>query len=356
MTGDAGRRVKISQRVTLADLAAHLKLSKSTDSRVLSQVPAVRSIPLETQQRVIDAARRFNYEANLLARFLQLGKTLNVGVVLPCLTEAYSAQILGGVQDGLGKASYTCVVFQHHRDPSTLDGLEATTRQRNVDGLISISTALTWVPLIPMVTVSWPGKLPLAYNLQLDHVRVARLGLKHLVSKGHRFIALIEGQNESSDAQSRARAIRQEASSLGIDIPDVLVEKLRDAEPLIEPGYAATKRLLASGLTLSAIFAFNDYTAIGSIKSLREAGLRVPKDVSVIGVDNVQPAGYHDPALTTLAQPLPGMGRKAAGLLLELLARRVCLNQPQTVLVRPTLIERASTAHVAQPVDWNVDP
>lgn len=353
MTRTGARRTKVTPRVSLADLAAHLGLSKSTVSRVLSKVPAAKSIPAATQQRVIAAAKELDYEPNLIARLFQQGKTLNVGVVLPCLTEAYSAQILGGIEDALGEATYTCAVFQHHRDSLTLDGLQATSRQRDVDGLITISTALTWVPIVPMVTISWPGKLPLACNVQLDHVQVARLGLKHLMSKGHRRIALIQGQDESSDAQTRATAIRREASSLGITIPDVLVEKLRDDEPSVEPGYAATKRLLASGSHFTALFAFNDYTAIGSVKALREASLNVPKDVSVIGVDDVQPAAYHDPALTTLRQPLSDMGRKAAGLLLELLTKKVCLTEAQTILVAPTLVERTSTAHVAQPVDWN---
>lgn len=334
-----------SRRIVLADLAAHLGLSKSTVSRVLSQVPASKSIPLETQQRVIAAAHAFNYEPNLLARSLPQGKTLMVGVVLPCLTEAYCAQILGGIEDALAKKGYACIVFQHLRASSTLEVLKARSKQRGVDGLITISTALSWVPHVPMVTISWPGKLPVACNIQLDHALVARLGLEHLIAMGHRRIAVIQGQDESSDAQRRAKAIKQQSYSLGVPIPDSLMEKLVGDEPSIEPGYAATKRLLAKGATFTALFAFNDYSAIGSIKAFRESGLSVPKDISVIGVDDVQPTGYHDPSLTTVRQPLVDMGRDAATILLESLKKPRNLGDPRTVLISPNLVVRSSTSH-----------
>ena len=295
---------------------------------------------------MIAAAHAFNYEPNLLARSLYQGKTLTVGVVLPCLTEAYCAQILGGIEDALAKKGYACVVFQHRRSPSTLEELKIRSKQRGVDGLITISTALGWVPHVPMVTISCPGKLPVACNVQLDHALVARLGLEHLIAMGHRHIAVIQGQDESSDAQRRAKAIKQQSFSLGVPIPDSLIEKLCNDEPSIEPGYAATKRLLAKATDFTAIFAFNDYSAIGAIKAFREAGLSVPQDVSVVGVDDIQPAGYHDPSLTTVRQPLADMGRDAASILLESLKKPRYPTDPRTVLISPTLVERSSTSHL----------
>jgi LacI family transcriptional regulator len=136
-------------------------------------------------------------------------------------------------------------------------------------------------------------------------MRAAMLAVEHLAKLGHRRIAFIKRQEFSSDTAVRWEAVRSAAAELGIEINDRLVVQLRGESPSPELGYLVTRKLLASGEPFTALFAFNDISAIGAIQALREAGRRVPEDVSVVGFDDIQSAAYQNPGLTTVKQPYP---------------------------------------------------
>jgi LacI family transcriptional regulator len=137
------------------------------------------------------------------------------------------------------------------------------------------------------------------------------------------------------------------AKDLGIKVDPRLVVQLQGPEPGPGPGIEATRKLLASARTFTAIFAFNDITAIGAIMALREAGLRVPKDVSVLGFDDVLIALTNNPPLTTIHQPLRGMGQAAASTLLGLIRDDIPQPHPSVITVFPKLVVRKSTSHAA---------
>jgi LacI family transcriptional regulator len=133
-------------------------------------------------------------------------------------------------------------------------------------------------------------------NISLDHPRDAQLTLDHLVTLGHRKIAFIKRQEFSSDTEVRWQAAQGTARNLAVGMNDRLVGQLEGESPSPEPGYLVTKKFLANGEPFTALFAFNDISAIGAIRALREAGREVPQDVSVVGFDDIQSAAFHTPA------------------------------------------------------------
>jgi LacI family transcriptional regulator len=176
----------------------------------------------------------------------------------------------------------------------------------------------------------------------LNHDAAAQLGLEHLVKLGHRRIAFIKGQSFSSDTEVRWAAMRRAAKKLGICIEELLLTQMEGLSASPEVGYQAAVKLLKSRKQFTALFAFNDVCAIGAIRAFREAGKRVPKDISVVGFDDIYEAAYHIPALTTIRQPLLRMGMLAA----ETLVKRI--DEPDSrgtdeVRVEPELVVREST-------------
>jgi LacI family transcriptional regulator len=194
------------------------------------------------------------------------------------------------------------------------------------------------------VAVSGHRDVPGVTNIVLNHARAASLALEHLTKLGHRQMAFIKGQEFSSDTAVRWESVRAAAGILGIPVKDRLVVQLEGESSSPELGYQVTRKLLASGEPFTALFAFNDISAIGAIQALREGGRRIPEDVSVVGFDDIQSAAFQNPALTTVRQPLREMGVLAAATLLHRIAAPAPAPYPKQIVVEPELIVRASTA------------
>jgi LacI family transcriptional regulator len=172
------------------------------------------------------------------------------------------------------------------------------------------------------------------------------LALEHLANLGHRRIAFIKGQEFSSDTAVRWDSIVRAAEALGIEIKGSMVVQLEGESSSPELGHEVTQKLLASRNQFTALFAFNDISAMGAIKALREAGLRVPEDVSIVGFDDIQSAAYQNPALTTVRQPLRQMGMMAAETLLQRINVSAKARYLKEIVIQPELIVRGSTAPV----------
>ena len=336
-----------SKPPSLKTIADHLGLSTAAVSRVLSAAPAARSIPPATQQRIHAAARLFNYQPNALARSLRSRRTFTLGVMVPELSEGYATLVLSGIEQRLLEAGFFYFVVSHHHRPELIERYQQLLLGRSIEGLIAVDTPLTTRLHIPTVTVSGHHEPPGVTNILLNHRRAAALAIEHLHSLHHTRIAFIQGQQFSSDTRPRWNAIRAAMSAAGIPLDRRLTVQLEGDAPNHSPGYQATQKLLTKvrnktrpgapgleslivgpGVTPSsppnpsappftALFAFNDISAIGAIRALREAGLRVPEDVSVVGFDDVQSAAFQNPALTTVRQPLEEMGILAAQTVLD---------------------------------------
>lgn len=335
--------------ISLKELADHLRLSPTTLSWVLNDAPAASSIPQETKDRIHAAAREFNYRPNYLARSLRVQKTNTIGVIVPELSDGYSAMVLNGVESALASAEYLYLTGSHLHKVDLLEKLPQLLIERQVEGIIVVDTPIRFEPTLPVVNVSGHDAIDGVTNVILNHQHAAELGVGHLYNLGHRRIAVIKGQEFSSDTNIRLETIQAAAAKRGIPIDPRLTVQLQGDSPSPEVGYSAVKSLLASGEQFTAVFAFNDISAIGAIRALTEMGLRVPDDVSVLGFDDIYAAAFHNPALTTIRQPLFEMGSIAAKLLLERVANRSEGSAPpREVSVEPTIIGRRSTTRISR--------
>jgi LacI family transcriptional regulator len=331
--------------VSLKELAAHLGLNPATVSVVLNDVPG-RSIPQSTRDRIKAAAREMNYQPSLLARSLRNRRTNTIGILVPELGDGYHTQVMSGIGDQLIQEGYFYFTA-HHRHQQKL--IEEYTRMfigRGAQGIIAVDTALEHPTPVPMVAVAGHRAIAGVTNVQLDHAAAAEMTIQHLVSLGHKQIAVMRGQSFSSDSDSRWRELEGAAKRAGLKIrPELVVTLARDMSSP-ELGYPVVQQMVATGIPFTALVAFNDISAIGAVRALQDLNLRVPENVSVIGFDDIPAAAYTLPRLTTIRQPLAELGRVATKRLLE---RIQDLNTTtDDILVEPELVVRESTGPVQQ--------
>jgi len=336
-----------SGSISLKELASHLGLSTATVSLVINRSPAAKSIPPATQERVREAARELNYRPNLMARSLRQKRSFTVGVIVPEVSEGYAALVLSGIEDYLLQEGYFYFVVSHRHRSDLIGEYPALLQQRAVEGIIAVDTVLSEASGLPLVAISGHREVPGVTNIVLDHLLAAHLALEHLQKLGHTRIVLIKGQDFSSDTEIRWRALHTVAEQLGITIHDGLTGQLESDSPSPEVGYAVTRRIIGRNEPFTALFAFNDISAIGAIQALREFGKRVPEDVSVIGFDDIQSAGYQNPGLTTVRQPLRQMGVIAAETLLSRISAPHSAEYPAEIMVKPELVVRGTTTRIA---------
>jgi len=334
--------------INLKELAQKLSLSPATVSRIVNGQAAKYRIAEETQKRVLHAAAAHSYSANNVARSLREKRTYTIGIILPEISEGYSTLVLSGIEDELLKDGYFYFVVSHRHREDLLKDYPRMMLSRSVEGIIAIDTLLEQDLPVPVVSVSGHRRREGVINIELDHHVAAELGLIHLKSLGHRKIAFIKGQSFSSDTHARWQAIMKAAKKLEIDIDPRLVVQLESPDAGPGPGHEVTKKLIDADVPFTAIFAFNDVTAVGAILALREAGLKVPKDISVLGFDDVLAASINHPALTTIHQPLRSMGQEAASTLLGLIRNDIPHPRPKSITVHPTLVVRKSTGHASE--------
>ncbi len=348
--GSTGTRQDGGRAVTLRDVADYLQLSPATVSVVLNRAPVAESIPAETQERVFAAARKLNYRPNLLARSLRNQRTFSVGVLLPEIIDGYATLVLGGIERHLLREGYFFLVASHRSKQDLLDEYLEMFRSRLVEGYILVNTPLAGPPTLPTVTVSGHEKIEGVTNVLIDHDRAAELALTHLAELGHQRIAFFKGHPGSTDTEERWRAINDAARKLGLTVRRELTLQLRGepAGPKFKPeeglveGYTFGKMLLERGVAFTALFGFNDTSAIGAMRAFLDAGLKVPEEISVVGFDDIVSAEYQNPSLTTVRQPLKDMGETAARLLLERLSGNG-KRPPAFITVEPELVVRGST-------------
>jgi LacI family transcriptional regulator len=341
-SGEAAKGQFLPPRpISLRTLGDYLDLSPATISLVLNNAPGVRSIPQETRDRVIAAAKKFEYRPSFFARSLRRRQSFSVGVLVPELSDGYSVLVMSGIEEVLIEEGYFYLTASHRRKADLIEEYPGLLMDRSVEGFIAIDTALQHSLPLPVVAVAGHKALPGVTRIVLDHGRAAELTLRHLYQLGHRQIAFMRGQTFSSDSDDRWKSLMAVAKDLGLEIVPELVVQLEQNLSSPELGYPVVPKLLAAKRPFTALVSFNDIAAIGAIRALRDAGLRVPEDVSVIGFDDIQGAAYHTPSLTTIRQPLNSMGNTAAKMLLQRI--RGQQEHRDEVSIVPELIIREST-------------
>src|SRR5262249_19602103 len=311
MKGKRALRNREAQ-VTLKSVAEHLGLTPGTVSAVLNNSAASRSIPERTRSRIIEAARELKYRPNFMARSLRVQRTYTIGVILEEIGDGYGSSIVSGVEEYIRERNYFFLTVAHRHDAQLLQSYSEMLLSRGVEGFLTVDTVLTKVPSLPTVAVAGHRKLDNVTNIVLDHRHAAVLALQHLKALGHEKIAFLKGQPASADSAVRWDAICGVAKELGIEICASRIVQLTGTDSTPELGYPFGQELVARRVPFTALFAYNDISAIGAMRALQEAGIRVPEDVSVVGFDDIAHASFCIPNLTTVRQPLKKMGRIAA--------------------------------------------
>ena len=328
-------------KVTLKDVAQRVGLAPGTVSAVLNHAPSARVIPEHTQQRIHAAAQELNYRPNFLARSLRKKRTYTVGLIIEEIGDAYGALVISGVEACLRKHNYFFLTVIHRHDPSMLREYAQLLLERGVEGFITVDTSLQDPLPLPTVSVAGHRAMKGVTNIILDQERGARVALEHLLALGHRKIAFMKGQPRSSDAEDRWNAVRKVAHELGLAMDKDLIVNLEFDDPSPQVAYPYVKELLTRQKPFTALFAYNDISAIGAIRAIREEGLRIPQDISVVGFDDIPWAAYHTPSLTSVRQPLGKMGEIAAETVIGMIEHS-SEHVPQ-MAIEPTLVVREST-------------
>jgi LacI family transcriptional regulator len=336
--GDGKKRFQ----VTLKMVAERVGLTKGTCSAVLNKTAASRSVPPHTQERILAAARDLNYRPSFYARNLGVKRTYMIGVVTQEIGDFYSSPIIGGIEQYLRQKNFFFLTVAHRHDPTLLETYSHLLLDRGVEGFITVDTFIDRPLPLPAIAIPGHRHVEGVTNIVLDHRRGAWLALNHLIELGHKEIAFMKGAEVSPDSEDRWNAIREVAEELGIRMRAELIVQLEGDDATPQLGYPFAKQLLARQRPFTALFAYNDISAIGSMRAFQDAGLRIPEDVSVVGFDDIRIAVHNNPSLTTVRQPLPKMGEIAARTLLNRIEEHE--EWVPEIAIEPEFVVRNSTA------------
>jgi DNA-binding LacI/PurR family transcriptional regulator len=327
--------------VTLKNVAAHVGLSPGTVSAVLNDAPSAKHIPKATRERIVAAARHLDYRPNFFARSLRKRRSFTIGVIAHEIGDAYSSSIIAGIEDCARKRDYFFVTGVHRHDRALFERYSRLLLQRGAEGIITLDFTLAHSLPVPAVAIPGHTQNEGVTNIILDHDQAALLALKHLMDLGHRKIAVLKGHPESADSASRWNAVREVAQRIGLQLDPELIIQIDSKDSSPNLGYPFGKMLLEKKRPFTALFAYNDISAIGAIRAFQESGLHVPNDISVVGFDDIPFAAFHHPSLTTVRQPLHKMGELAV----EMLVARIEGKREwqQELAVQPDLAVREST-------------
>ena len=298
--------------VSARDVARVAGVSVSTVSRALAKPEDVAPA---TRDKVLDTARGMGYRPNLAARGLTTGRTGLIGLIVPDLENPFFASVVKGVQSKARDAGYAVIISDSDEDPGQEADLFRDLSKR-VDGMVMCSPRAPDSVIIglardcPLVLVNRRcGDVP---TVEIDNLKGIRLAMTHLRALGHRTIAYVGGPSTSWSNMQRLAALGTVA---GQDADTELIN-LGSFQPYVSGGVAAADLVIASEAT--AVLAYNDLVAYGLLDRFRQRGVRVPQDISVVGVDNLPMSALTAPSLTSVGIPLVNCGRAATAMVLSL--------------------------------------
>ncbi|WP_339947324.1 LacI family DNA-binding transcriptional regulator [uncultured Albimonas sp.] len=303
--------------VTIQDVAREAGVSTATVSRTLSK-PSVVAKP--TRQAVLRAVQKTGYQVNHLARNLRRQRTGSVIALAPNLANPFFSQILAGMSAVLSARNYGLLIADTQMGPDPDERLRRYLASGMADGLVlfdgGLSPAALDVPGRPPVVAAceWlPADLP---SIRVDNAHGAALAVDHLADLGHRRIGHVTGPRTNVLARTRKDGWRAAMARRGLEARDSWIF---EGDFSMDSGALAAERWAAAPDRPTALFFASDEMAVGFLGALRRIGAQAPRDVSVVGFDNIEVCAHLSPALTTIRQPRTLIGERAAGLLLDLI-------------------------------------
>jgi len=315
--------------VTIRDVAEESGFSATTVSIVLNNAPLARYIPSPTKTRIQKAAKKLGYHPNIFAKSLRSKRNHTVGVMVFDVTDPYCTLILRGIENSLYQASYLPILTDAHNERSRFERYLEMLLERRVEALIILAN---WLLIdinlladlekseIPTVIIGRELESRSISSVIVDDEGGAYAALAHLHGLGHRKIAFVRGPKALMSSKKRWRGIQKFAQDIGMELDQRLIVDLPDQlSPNlgVEDAYHLTEELLKRKRPFTALMAYDDMTALGAMRALAKAGVRVPEQCSVIGFDDVATSALFVPSLTTVRQPMEAMGAAGVNIILD---------------------------------------
>ncbi|MCL5075695.1 MAG: LacI family transcriptional regulator [Chloroflexi bacterium] len=332
--------------VTIKDVAAQAGVSYQTVSRVINNKPEVAA---ETRQKVLQVIKELDYQPNVLAGSLRRRETLTIALIIPDTFNPFFAEVAKGVEETGFQFGYSLVLCHSDYDAQKELRYVHVLRSKRVDGVILIPSS----PASEALQVLLKHKIPVVLadrkpmdmasevdTVTADNTQGARAATEHLIRLGHRRIAFIARPFPMTHSAGRLHGYRLALEQHGLPFVEEMVVHGGFRYPA---GEEAMQHLLSLKPPITAVLAYNDIMAIGALKAISDRGLSVPRDISVVGFDDIPPAAYTDPPLTTVAMPKVEMGRIAAQRLMQMVDSGPGAEKKDIVL-ETHLVVRGSTA------------
>ncbi len=334
------------RHATITDIAKKLGISASTVSRALSDHPDIKE---ETKKRVKKLAKEFNYKPNPIAQSLKNNRTTIIGVIVPEIQHDFFASAISGIEEVAYHAGYTIIVCQSNENFEREVVNTNVLIQQRVAGIVASISQTTKnsdhfksaiARGIPLVFFDRACEDVAASKVIIDDSNSAFNAVNYLIKKGYKKIAHLAGPKALEICKRRLAGYNNALNKAHITIDKDLIcyGGLHETD-----GYNSMDSLIKKKIIPDAVFAVNDPVAIGAFQRIKEAGLKIPGDIGIVGFSNNKITTLVDPTLTTIDQPSFEMGKKAAEILIELIENEKKSAKPKTVTLETKLIIRGST-------------
>jgi len=337
-----------STPATIKDIARRAGVSHSTVSRALRGSPLISE---DTTQRVRLIAQEMGYHPSAAARSLKTNQTKALGVIVRNIDDPFFSEILQGIEDIAQGEGYSLFISSSQNETDREKMIVNAMREHRVDGVIICSTAFSTSQSrelvehsVPIVVINNQAAEDYRYAIHHDDLDGGRQIARHLIDLGHRRIAYLGNSISGRTTLDRQSGYKQEMEAAGLPVSKDYIHEVPGGEP--EHGLAGVEHFLNLPVRPTALMCYNDMMAIGVLKGLHTAGIRVPHEISVIGFDNIVLSEYTNPPLTTFDQPKHYIGAEAARLLLGLLKNGSSQDTTtfNSQILKGRLLVRASTA------------
>lgn len=341
----------VKMHVTIKEIAKEAEVSTATVSMILNSKD--KNISEATRNRVLEIAKKRNYIPNTMARSLVTRSTKTIGLVMPDIVNPFFPEIARGAEDKARQARYSIIYCNTDDNLTQEDRYIDILTEKMVDGIIFTHSAdrdggskgLNRCR-VPIILIDRDYDIPnVMGKVLIDNCKASYMGVSYLLERGYKKIAYIAGSMNTQTARDRLEGYKKALSEKQIDYNEKIV---KIGEYKSQWGTEAAKILIDEGLSFDAIFCGNDLIAIGAIKALKAANLKVPEDIGVMGFDDIYMASMVEPELTTIKQPNYEMGYKAVELLINAIEAKNQLTdksviEENKIILNTELIIRKST-------------
>jgi LacI family transcriptional regulator len=348
--------------VTIYNVAETMGISSATVSRALNDHPRVN---VDTKKKVQDVARKMGYRQCVQGRFLRTGKTYTIGAIVPDLTNPYYVELVREIETLCQQKGYKLFIMEYMQETFRERMMLEQMLQRQCDAVVTTITMLDPVKdliqeyrdsHVPCIVLGLPADAADAWidgtNMDMEHA--IECAVSHLVKLGHRNISFIASFRPEFKGIERIGGIRNAFNQFDLPFDEQKVVLRRFSGNYFQDGFCATNEIITKHPDVSAIICHNDLVATGAMKKLYKAGLRVPEDMSVIGIDNTWLSEAWPISITSIDQQVKENARAVTTILFDRLACEEW-DQPYQIRIHPKLIERESTGRIKLRANSNME-